>query len=77
MGLSIWSEEGNAQDLSFWFLPTAEKQKTSQAADTPSYMDEYNYAKAPEKAKVAPSKINLLPIVLVIGALYALGVIKV
>ena len=76
MGLSIWSEEGNTQDLSFYFLPPAEQEKTSQAADTPSFMDEWNYAKAPEKAKAVPSKLNLLPIFIIVGVLFALGVIK-
>ena len=80
MGLSIWSEEGNVQDLSFWFLPPAEQQKTSQAADTPAYLDESKYSKArqspQEPMTSTPTPLNFLPVLILIGVLFALGVIK-
>jgi len=78
MGLSIWSEEGNVQDLSFWFLPPKEKETAAQAADTPSYLDEWNYAKAPEKkeATMAMGPEWIVGVGLIVVALFALGVIK-
>jgi len=80
MGLSIWSEEGNTQDLSYWFLPPEAQQKTSQAADTPAYLDESKYSKArqspSEPVTSTPTPLNFFPILLLVGILFALGVIK-
>lgn len=75
MGLSIWSEEGNTEDLSFWFNPPKEGETAAQAADTPSYLDETRYVQAKTAQQPAPS-FNFLPILLLVGVLFALGVIK-
>ena len=75
MGLSIWSEEGNAQDLSFYFLPEAEQKTAGQSADTPAYLDETRYVQA-YAAKQPASTFNFFPILLIVGVLFALGVIK-
>jgi hypothetical protein len=75
MGLSIWSEEGNTQDLSFWFLPPKEQETAGQAKDTPSYLDETRYVQAKTAQPPAPA-FNFMPILLLVGILLALGVIK-
>lgn len=74
MSLLMWSEEGNTQDLSYWFLPPPAQEKASQASDTPAYLDVANYVKAPETKKA--ETFNFLPIFLAVGILFALGVIK-
>lgn len=78
MGLGVWSEEGNTQDLSFWFLPPKERETAGESADTPAYLDETRYLKAYQKGaeETVPTGINLFPILLIIGVLFALGVIK-
>lgn len=75
MGLSIWSEEGNTQDLSFWFLPPKEQETAAQAKDTPSYLDETRYVQAYTAQQPTPT-FNFMPILLLVGILFALGVIK-
>lgn len=80
MGLSIWSEEGNVQDLSFWFLPPQEQQKASQAPDTPAYLDESTYSKArqspSEPVTKTPTPLDFFPVLLALGILFVLGVIR-
>lgn len=80
MGLSIWSEEGNVQDLSFWFLPPKGQETASQASDTPAYLDESTYSKARQSPRepmtATPTPINFFFVFLVVGGLFALGVIK-
>lgn len=78
MGLLIWTQEGNTSDLSSLFLPPEEKQVSAKAADTPSYLDEWDYAKAPEKSgrTYSSSGFSIWTLLLVFGVLYAVGVIK-
>jgi hypothetical protein len=74
MSLAIWAQEGNDFDLSFWFKPPPEEQKSSQAPDTPSYLDETRYVKAWESKE--PPKVDYFPLIALLALLFFMGVIK-
>ncbi len=76
MGLSIWTQEGNIQDLSAWFLPPEEKQLSSKASDTPAFLNTKDYVKAPEKKEESPFEFSFLHLAILVGILFVLGVIK-
>jgi hypothetical protein len=76
MGLGVWSEEGNTEDLSFFFTPQPEQKTAGESADTPGYLDETRYVKAYQKGAETPAPFNFFPILLLIGVLFAVGVIK-